>query len=130
MNVCSTSTDLKTFKDRPESVNSAWVEERVHEKGAQDDEERRYVPEEVVLQKSGTILLEHLHQQDVDLETRDQHPEEWGEEDVLEEGRYDWTQWGVGSLTNSKQEGKLGTEQAEAEVSVDGGSVIPGTPEC
>ena len=81
------------------------------------------------MNKPRPVRLEHLHQQHVDLEARDQHPEEGGEEDVLEGGRYDGAERREVRLIDTKQESHLGQEQTEGQVSVDGGPVIPGTSE-
>ena len=113
----------------PEAVNSLLVEESVHEERAEDNEEGTDVTEQVILKKARPVGLEHLHQQDVDLEAGDQHPEEGGEEDVLEGGRYDGAErWEV-SLADTKQERHLCQEQTETQVCVDGGPVILGTSE-
>lgn len=105
------------------------VEESVHEERTEDNEERPDVSQQVILNKSRPVRLEHLHQQDVDLEARDQHPEEGGEEDVLEGGRYDGAECWEVRLPDTKQERHLCQEQTEAQVSVDGGPVILGTSE-
>ena len=105
------------------------VEESVHEERAEDDEERPDVAQEVILNKSRPVRLKHLHQQHVDLEARDQHPEEGGEEDVLEGGRYDGAEGWEVSLADTKEESHLGQEETETQVGVDGGPVILGTSE-
>ena len=105
------------------------VEERVHEERAEDDEEGTDVSQQVILNKSRAVRLKDLHQQDVDLEARDEHPEEGGEEDVLEGGGYDGAErWEV-SLADSEEESELGQQQTETEVCVDRGPVILGTSE-
>ena len=105
------------------------VEERVHEERAEDDEEGTDVSQQVILNKSRAVRLKDLHQQDVDLEARDEHPEEGGEEDVLEDGGYDGAEGWEVSLADTKQESHLGQEQTETQVSVDGGPVVLGTSE-
>ena len=113
----------------PEAIHSLLVEESVHEEGAEDNEERTDVAQQVILNKSGAVRLEDLHQQDVDLEARDQHPEEGGEEDVLEDGGYDGAEGREVRLPDPKEESCLCQEQTETQVSVDGGPVVLGTPE-
>ena len=113
----------------PEAVNSLLVEESVHEERAEDNEEGTDVTEQVILKKARPVGLKHLHQQDVDLEAGDQHPEEGGEEDVLKGGGYDGAErWEV-RLADTKQESHLRQEQTETQVSVDRRPVILGTSE-
>ena len=82
----------------PEAVNSLLVEESVHEERTEDNEERTDVSQQVILNKSRPVRLKDLHQEDVDLEAGYQHPEEGGEEEVLQQGGHHRAQGGVARL--------------------------------
>ena len=69
-------------------VDRLVVEEGVHQEGAEHDQQGRDVAQEVVLDKPRPVRLKHLHQQHVDLETSDQHPEESSQEEVVKRGRH------------------------------------------
>ena len=111
------------------AVHADVVEEGVDQEGEEDHEQGRDVAEHVVLHVSVVVRLEDLHKEHVDLEASDEHPEEGGEEEVVEDDRHHGAEGGEVGLADAEEEDELGDEETGAEVGVDGGAVVLGAPE-
>ena len=111
------------------AIYSDIVEEGVDKQGKEDHEEGRNVAKHVVLNVSGVVGLENFHKENIDLESCNEHPEEGGKEEIVEDDSDDRACRRVVRLTDAKKKYELCNKKTGAEVGVDRGAVILGTPE-
>jgi len=83
------------------TVDTDIVEEGVNKKREENHEKRSDVAKHVVLGIPRVVRLKHFHEKNIDLESRDEHPEEGGEEKIVKRHRNHGTKRGELGLTNS-----------------------------
>ena len=111
------------------AIHSDIVEQGVNKQGEENHEEGCNVAKHVVLNVSRVVRLENLNKENIDLEPCNEHPEEGGKEEIVEDdGDHRAGRWEV-SLTDAKKKDEFCNKKTDAEVGVDRGAVILGTPE-
>ena len=111
------------------AIHSDIVEKCVNKQGEENHEQGCNVAKHVVLNVSGVVRLENLNKENIDLESCNEHPEEGGKEEIVEDDGNDRAGRGEVSLTDAKKKDKLCDKKAGAEVGIDRGAVILGAPE-
>jgi len=67
------------------AIHGDIVEKGVDKQGEENHEQGRDVAEHVVLNVSAVVRLKNLNKKNIDLKSCDEHPEEGGEEEVVED---------------------------------------------
>ena len=84
-----------------------------------DNGQGQAVAEQIVDPDPGTLALEHLDQEDVDLKALEEHPHERCQEEVVQQAGHHSAQHSVRRCFDSQQENELGDEQAQTQIFVD-----------
>ena len=111
------------------AIHSDIVEQGVNKQGEENHEEGCNVAKHVVLNVSGVVWLKNLNKENIDLESCNEHPEEGGKEEIVEDDSDHRAGRREVSLTDTKKKDELCNKKTGAEVGIDGGAVILGTPE-
>ena len=111
------------------AIHGDIVEKGVDKQREENHEEGRNVAEHVVLNVSGVVRLEDFNEENIDLKSCNEHPEEGGEEEVVEDDGHHGAGRGEVSLSDAKKKDKLGNEKAGTEVGIDRRAVILGASE-
>ena len=111
------------------AIHSNIVEKCVNKQREENHEQGCNVAKHIVLDVSGVVWLENLNKENIDLESCNEHPEEGGKEEIVEDDSdHRAGRWEV-SLTDAKKKDKFCNKKTGAEVGIDRGAVILGTPE-